>query len=109
MSKKQEIKQYANCHLYSDIEPYEVVNIISEKTVEVRLMETVQTKFPQDVKIAGYPPHTLDNNNQEYTYISNPKETNIRIRWSDKKKGWYNKGSLFIMSDKPIKFYDYNF
>ena len=35
---------YANRHSYSDIEPYEIVRRVSEKTIEVRPMKYERTE-----------------------------------------------------------------
>ena len=41
---KTKIRKFANLKYWTDVEPYEVVRVISDKTVEVRLMDTIQTK-----------------------------------------------------------------
>jgi hypothetical protein len=30
---------YANHYMYSDVEPYEVIRVVSEKTIEIRAMK----------------------------------------------------------------------
>lgn len=109
--RKQEIKAYANRHGYTDVDPFEVVKTVSPICVEVRGMKAVQTKFPQEFHQGGFTGHFADNRSgQDYEYSSNPDGNIIRIRWSKAKKQWQSKdGSRFIMSDKPYKFYDYNF
>jgi len=109
--ERKEIKKYANHHAYTDIEPYEVVRIVSENCVEVRAMKTTQTKFPQDVRPGGFAGHTVDNREgQDYKYESNPDATPFKIRWSEANRQWQKGAQVcFIMSDRPYKFYDYNF
>lgn len=105
-----EIKKYANMHGYSDVEPYEVIRVVSQQTVIVRAMETKQTKFPSKVVPGGFAGHTVDNREgQDYEYTSNSANPEIRIRWSKANRRWQRGGQRFLMSDAPYKFYDYNF
>jgi hypothetical protein len=99
------IKKYCNEYLYSDVQPYEVVRVISPVTVEIRQMDTKQIIFPKERFVGGFIANTADNDHQKYEYISNPENPIMRLRLG--KKGWGN--GKFVMSDKPIKFYDYNF
>jgi hypothetical protein len=106
-----EIRAYANQHGYTDVHPFEVIRKISDICVEVRAMRTVQTRFPQDFHAGGFAGHYSDNRSgQEYEYHSDPNNPVLRIRWSKAKKQWQCPGHRrFVMSDKPYKFYDYNF
>ena len=102
---KTKIRSYCNMAGYSDWHPYEVVKIISANCVEVRALDTIQTKSPKHFEVGGFSAICVDNWNQEYEYISNPENSVVRIRKG--KKGWGN--GRFHMSDKPLKHYDYNF
>ena len=108
-SEYSEIKKYANLHLFTDIEPYEVVRKISDMTVEIRKMDYVQTKFPKEFHKGGFSGYYSDNEAQEYEYSSNPENKVVRIRYSKSRKGWFRGSFRHIMSDKPRRFYDYNF
>jgi hypothetical protein len=107
----KEIKAYANYHMYTDVQPYEVVRVISDITVEVRPMKTKQIRFPQDFSAGGFVGHFHDNRSgQEYEYISDPEAPVTRIRWSNANRQWQQGRYMrFVMSDKPYKFHDYNF
>ena len=107
----REVRKYANYCMYTDVQPYEVVKVISDKTVEIRAMDTKQTKFPKDFHPGGFSGHYADNRSgQEYEYISNPEHRVERIRWSEANRQWQQgKHARFSMSDKPYKFHDYNF
>jgi len=100
--------KYANHYGYTDVNPYEVVKVISDKTIEIREMDAeknpeVKTSF----EIGGFCAHS--DNVQDWIITSNPNNPVIRIRLS-KKKGWVSKfGEKFGLADKPRKFYDYNF
>ena len=101
------IRKYANLVLWSDIEPYEVVRIISDKCVEIRPMQTKQIVFPKQFFVGGFSAHCADNYNQSYEYSSNETAPTMRIRKG--KKGWKSGSLKFRMQDAPVKHYDYNF
>jgi len=105
------IKKYANLHGYTDVNPYEVVRVVSDICVEVRAMSTKQIKFPQDFHAGGFVGHFSDNRSgQEYEYSQNEENEVFKIRWSTANRQWQKgKYMRFSMSDKPYKFYDYNF
>ena len=102
---KNKIRAFCNRFGYSDVFPYEVVRVVSDKCVEVRAMDAVQTVFPKDFRVGGFSAVCVDNHNQDYNYTSNTNNAIKKIRLG--KKGWGN--GEFVMSDTPIKHYDYNF
>ena len=108
-NKNQIINKFANHIGYSDVNPYEVVKVISKLTVEIRQMDTKQTVFPKQFEIGGFSAHCSDNYNQEYIFTSRDNYPTIRIRWSKANNRWQHSGMTFRMSDTPEKFYDYNF
>ena len=107
----QEIKAYANHSGYSDVNPYEVIRVVSKICVEVRAMKTKQTRFPKDVHVGGFSAHYADNRSgQQYEYSSDEDAEIFKIRWSVANMQWQKgKHMRFRMADKPYKFYDYNF
>lgn len=108
--KKQEIKKYANMSLWTDVEPYEVVKVVSEKCVEVRKMKAEMIQAPKDFHSGGFVGHFADNRDQKYTYSSDEDAPIVRIRWSQAKLTWRSaSGNRFSMSDEPYKLYDFNF
>jgi len=110
LQKLMEIKPYANNHLYSDVEPFEVLRTISPICVEVRAMRTVQTRFPQEFHAGGFSGHYADNyGGQDYDYFQDETQPVIRIRFSKAKRQWQGSHGRFYMNDKPYKHYDYNF
>lgn len=101
---------YANQYGYSDVTPYEVVRVISDKTIEVREMDAERD---ESVKLewapGGFAGHCINQRDQKWFITSNESNPVIRIRLSAK-KGWQDKhGRRFGLSDKPVRFYDYNF
>jgi len=100
---------YANHIGWSDVDPYEVVRVISEKTIEIREMDA---KRDDSVKLefipGGFSAHCSNQSDQKWFITSNPENRVIRIRLG--KKGWKDAhGRRFALSDEPVKFYDYNF
>ena len=100
---------YANHHGYSDIDPFEVVKVISDKTIEIREMvaerdESVELEF----HVGGFSAHCSNQRDQKWHIKSDETAPVIRIRWG--KQGWKDAhGRRFNLSHKPSKFYDYNF
>lgn len=101
--------KFANHIGYSDVEPYEIVRRISDKTIEIREMdserdETVKMEFIP----GGFSAHCSNQRDQKWFIKSNPSNPVIRIRLG--KRGWQDRhGRRFKLAGKPTKFYDYNF
>jgi len=99
-------KKFANRYGYSDVDPYEIVRWVSDKTIEVRPMDATRDPNwkPEHIP-GGFAGVMINQCDQKWIITSNPSYRTWRIRLS--KKGW-NKG-MFSLSDQPRKFYDYNF
>lgn len=108
MNEKQKIKAYANWRLFSDVKPFEVVKIISDKTVEVRAMNIELVRPAAALGVGGFSA-CYNNSSQEWKITSNPDAPIIRLRWSETKQRWQYADTCFVMSDEPYYFYDYNF
>lgn len=102
-------KQYANKTLFSDVYPYEVVRVISEKTLEIRAMKYERDpSFKPEFDIGGFAGHCTNQSEQRHIYSSNPDAGIRRIRLN--KKGWQDKyGDRYSLSDSPRYFRDFNF
>ena len=101
--------KYANKIGYSDITPFEVVNVISEKTMEVREMQaTIDPTWKPEFHVGGFSAHCSNQNEQRWTYESIEDRQVIRIRLRKDGK-WYSKQGRHVLADEPRKFYDYNF
>lgn len=100
---------FANHYGYSDVYPFEVVNVVSDKTIEIREMdaerdESVELKW----EVGGFAGHCINQRDQKWFIKSNPENPVIRIRLG--KQGWKDKyGRKFGLSEQPVRFYDYNF
>lgn len=101
---------YFNCRLFSDVDPYEMVRVISGQTIEVREMKaTLAPDWSPEVVPGGFVGHCVNQSSQRYTYESDPTAPVVRIRLNSKGK-WVGQGGLtFTPSVTPRKFYDYNF
>lgn len=101
---------YANQIGYSDVTPYEVVRIVSDKTIEIREMDAVRDEsFKLNFIPGGFSAHCDNQSDQKWIISSNEENNVVRIRLS-KNRGWQDKyGRRFALADEPRKFYDYNF
>lgn len=100
---------YANHYGYSDVNPYEVVKVISDKTIEVREMDSEKDpSWVPNWHVGGFAGHCSNQQEQKWFIKSNAENPVVRIRLG--KQGWKDKnGRKFGLSAEPIRFYDYNF
>ena len=101
--------KYANHFGYSDITPYEVVRVVSDKTIEIREMKTERDDSVKlEFHVGGFSAHCSNQHDQEWFISSDETAPVIRIRLG--KKGWKDAhGRRFGLADEPVKFFDYNF
>ena len=101
---------YANHYGYSDVTPFEVTKVISDKTVEVREMDAERDDGVKlEFHVGGFSAHCSNQRDQKWNIASNEQNSVVRIRLS-KTGVWKDKhGRRFGLSDQPVKFYDYNF
>ena len=103
-----EFPKYANHHGWSDITPYEVVKVISAKTLEIRPMRAEVIKVDLKFEIGGFAGHCTNQEDQKWNITSIPEAETFRIRLT--KTGWRSAShGKFRLSNEPVKFYDYNF
>jgi len=107
------MKKFCNQHLYTDIEPFEVVRVISEKTIEIRKMKCVELDWGKHFIPGGFAFHVPDQQNQKWIITSDETQPVVRARLN-KPKGykhgfWRSDYGRHYLADEPIKFYDYNF
>jgi hypothetical protein len=100
--------KYACLYLYTDVKAYEIVKVVSDKTIEVREMDTKHDISHLKQYAGGFAGHVANQREQKVTYASNPDNEVIRIR-KKKNGGWGYKDCKFGLSEKPYAFYDYNF
>lgn len=102
---------YANHIGYTDINPFEVVRRVSDKTLEIRAMNAVRANPSEDMGFqpGGFVGHFSDQDKQRWAITSNPEARVIRIRLQKDGQWRSVHGERYALSDKPRKFYDYNF
>lgn len=102
--------KYANRIDYTDVHPFEVVKVISEKTLEIRRMDAkLDPNWKPEIHPGGFVGNCSNQNDQKYTYSSVEDAPTIRIRKHSNGK-WYDKNkSRYSLADAPRKFHDYNF
>lgn len=106
-------KKYANRHGYSDIEPYEVIEEKTPNMYTIRWMESVQTEkskkeLRESFVAGGFLGH-YDNNLQEWNCTPCEDYGCFTIR-RHKDGNWYDVNhQKYFISDRPIKFCDFNF
>jgi len=100
---------YANYYGYSDVKPFEVVRRVSDKTLEVRAMKAERDPtWKPDFVPGGFCGTVVNQGSQRWIITSDPSGVVRRIRLG--KRGWKDAhGGRYDLSDKPVKFYDYNF
>lgn len=101
---------HASEYLWTDVLAYEIVKVISDKTIEVREMITDHSIKHLDVHGGGFCGHVENQWDQKVTYKSNPEAPVVRIR---RKKNdpelWVRGNCKFRLETKPYAFHDYNF
>lgn len=102
---------FANYFAYTDVHPYEVVKHNTALKMTVREMDAeLDPNWKMDMIPGGFVGHVVNNRSQSYTYTSNPENKEIEIRYSKRKRGWFDKhGRRFSPSTSAYKFHDYNF
>lgn len=101
--------KYANLHSHTDIHPHEITRTISPKCLEIRLMLSERDlSIDLGFEAGGFFGHCANQNRQQWTIASNPAGRVFRIRLGA--KGWKAaNGERFQLSEKPRRFYDFNF
>lgn len=106
---------YCNQHFYTDVEAWEVIGYVSEKCLIIREMKAqlkpeARKELHDSFVLGGFCGH-FNNDLQEWEIVPDPDGHVIRVRLH--KNGNYyaahEKGTTFVLSEKPRKYYDYNF
>jgi len=105
---------YMNRHGYTDMHPYEVIRIDTPKKMIIREMLAVETEESKKRRKETFVPTgflgVTDNDVQEWDIRSqDTSDFDFAVRLHGDGY-WYDaNGGRYSMSDKPIKFYDFNF
>lgn len=100
---------FANLHGYSDVEPFEVVRVISDKTIEIRAMRAERDESVKlEWAVGGFAGHCVNQRDQKWVITSDESAPVIRAR--RRVDGYFHSPyGKHVLNDKPVKFYDYNF
>ena len=108
-------KLYCNQHIGSDVHPYEVLEKKTDRLLIVRSMKSEEKPETREKRIASFVPGGFcghfDNGLQEWECSSDPDGYVKEIRLH-KDGYWYESNTKhcpFILSDKPKRFYDFNY
>ena len=100
---------YANHIGYSDVNPYEIVRRVSDKTFEIRAMKAEISKdWKPNFIPGGFSAVCTNNHSQKWVITSDDTARVFRIRRG--KYGWKDaNGNRYQIAEQPRKVYDYNF
>lgn len=102
--------KFANQIGYSDVNPFEVIRVVSDKTIEIRAMDAERDdSVKMEFIPGGFAAHCTNQSEQKWIISSVEENPVFRIRLS-KNRGWQDKfGGRYKLADAPHKYYDYNF
>jgi len=101
--------RYANHHGYTDVNPYEIVRWVSDKTIEIRAMKAdPDPEWKPEFHVGGFSAHCSNQRDQRWIIESDPSEPVIRAR--KRIDGYFHSAhGRHMVNDRAVKFYDYNF
>lgn len=101
---------FANFSGYTDVDPFEIVRVVSDQTIEIRAMDAQRDPtWKPEIIPGGFAGHCVNNHQQRWLITSNPEGRVVRVRLS-KKRGWRDaNGNQYRLNAQAIKFHDYNF
>lgn len=106
-------KKYANKILFSDVEPFEVIEEKTPNLYVVRSMKAVQTDSSKENLsnsfVRGGFVGTYDNDLQEWDITPDENGEILNIRKHKNGKFYDSNRVEYVISNKPCKFYDFNF
>lgn len=103
------MNKFANLIGYSDITPYEVLRVISDKTIEIREMKSeLDPSWKPEMIPGGFSAHTVNNSEQKWVITPNVEGLVVRARLQKNGK-WKSAMGEHRLSTAPRRFYDYNF
>ena len=101
---------YATKIGYTDRHPFEIIRVVSDKTIEVRALDTeLVNKHDLEFNVGGFSAHCSNQDEQQYKFTSNSENPIYRLRLQKGARTYTCKGQTFTLAEKPYKFYDFNF
>lgn len=104
------LNKYANRIVGSDIHPYEVTQIVSDKTMVIKPMKSkLDPKYKMALDPGGFLGRVTNVKDQQWLMSFDVDAPTHRIRM--RKNGqWYDSGGhIYIIEDKPRRYEDFNF
>jgi|TARA_R100001463_G_scaffold134768_1_gene197283 hypothetical protein len=102
-------EKYANKHGYTDVEPFEVVEIKTDKKVVIRALDCKELEWKKEWFDGGFAGHLADQHKQKWDITSNKNNHSFYIR-KHKSGEWKDTGgNKYTLANEPRKFYDFNF
>ena len=99
---------HANNNGWSDVHPFEIVRVVSPKTIEVRMMDSEELPWDKDFHSGGFLGHTSNQSDQKWKITSNSSNPVMKARL--RKDGYFHSDhGRHSLANEPRKFYDYNF
>ncbi len=104
LNGETEMEKYANQIGYSDINPFEVVKIHTDRKITVREMDAERSPdWKPKIIDGGFAGHCENNHSQKWEIKSNENGREIVIRLG--KKGWKDKyGARYTLAEAPRNF-----
>jgi hypothetical protein len=113
IARNKPIRAFCNYIMYSDVEPFEVVERRTDNKVMIRMMDAERRDdWKPEIIPGGFSGHCVNNHDQGKAWDIKSNEANplIAVRWSNAKCGWFDSyGGRYSMEDAPRKKYDFNF
>ena len=100
---------YANEICYSDVNPYEIVKVVSDKIIEVREMKAEELPWKKDFHPGGFFGHMANQRDQKWKITSNEDAPVYRAHKRKDGYFWAKSARKFTLAETPRKFHDYNF
>ena len=103
---------YATNSLHSDAHPFEIVRVVSDKTIEVRAMDAERSPdWKPEFVSGGFAGHCTNNDDQRNAWVMKSNADNPVVRIRKRKNGsWYSPShGRFYLSEAPFKKHDFNF
>lgn len=108
--EEEAAKKYANRIGYSDVYPFEIIRIVSEKVIEIRAMDSeCDPDWKPEMVAGGFSAHCTNSGSQKWIITSDAAAQVIRIRKHKNGKWFDANGEQYRISEWPRRFYDYNF
>lgn len=105
-----EVGKYAAAVLGSDRFAYEIVRVVNERCADVRIMLSERDpSWKPEFVTGGFAGDCINQNSQRWICTPWLEAEPVRIR-KHKSGNWHDaSGVRYILTDKPVRFHDYNF